>query len=90
MPAAGGGNGFVAIAQFALHEIVGLLKHDDRRHRVALKPPIALQLPTQHEMVRRARAMFAYTPSMDVIVSRAHAVILDTIGTRLSAIAAAH
>ena len=34
--------------------------------------------------------MFAYTPSMDVIVSRAHAVILDTIGTRLSAIAAAH
>jgi hypothetical protein len=48
------------------------------------------QLPTQHEMVRRARAMFADTPSMDVIVSRAHAVILDTIGVRLSAIAAAH
>ena len=48
------------------------------------------QLPTQHEIVRRARAMFADTPSMDVIVSRAHAVILDTIGARLSAIAVAH
>ena len=48
------------------------------------------QLPTQHEIVRRARAMFADTPSMDVIVSRAHAVILDTIGARLSAMVAAH
>jgi stearoyl-CoA desaturase (delta-9 desaturase) len=48
------------------------------------------QLPTQNEIVRRARAMFADTPSMDVIVSRAHAVILDTIGARLSAMAAAH
>jgi hypothetical protein len=34
--------------------------------------------------------MFADTPSMDVIVSRAHIVILDTIGARLSAMAAAH
>jgi stearoyl-CoA desaturase (delta-9 desaturase) len=48
------------------------------------------QLPTRHEIVRRALAMFADTPSMDVIVSRAHAVILDTIGARLSAMAAAH
>jgi stearoyl-CoA desaturase (Delta-9 desaturase) len=48
------------------------------------------QLPTRHEIVRRALAMFADTPSMDVIVTRAHAVILDTIGARLSTIAAAH
>jgi stearoyl-CoA desaturase (Delta-9 desaturase) len=48
------------------------------------------QLPTQYEIARRARAMFADTPSMDAIVSRAHAVILDTIGARLSAMAAAH
>ena len=48
------------------------------------------QLPTRHEIVRRALAMFADTPSMDVIVSRAHTVILDTIGARLSAMAAAH
>jgi stearoyl-CoA desaturase (delta-9 desaturase) len=44
------------------------------------------QLPTRHEIVRRAFAMFADTPSMDVIVSRAHAVILDS--TRLSTMAA--
>ena len=34
--------------------------------------------------------MFADTPSMDVIVSRAHTVVLDAIGARLSAMAAAH
>ena len=34
--------------------------------------------------------MFADTPSIDVIVSRAHAFILDTIGARLSTMAAAH
>lgn len=35
------------------------------------------------EIVRRALAMFADTPSMEVIVSRAHTVILDGIGARL-------
>ena len=48
------------------------------------------QLPTRHEIVERALAMFADTPSMDVIVSRAHTVILDTIGARLRTMAAAH
>jgi hypothetical protein len=47
------------------------------------------QLPTRHEIVRRALAMFADTPPMDVIASRAHAAILDAIGARLSAMAAA-
>jgi len=41
------------------------------------------QLPTRNEIAKRARGMFAGTPSMEVIVSRAHAVILDTIGARL-------
>jgi stearoyl-CoA desaturase (Delta-9 desaturase) len=45
------------------------------------------QLPTRHEIVSRAMAMFAETPSMDAIVSRAHMAILDAIGARLSAIA---
>jgi len=45
------------------------------------------QLPTRHDIVCRARAMFVETPSMDAIVSRAHKVILDAIGARLSAIA---
>jgi len=44
------------------------------------------QLPTRQEIGRRAMAMFAQTPSMDAIVGRAHAVILDTIGARLRAI----
>jgi stearoyl-CoA desaturase (Delta-9 desaturase) len=44
------------------------------------------QLPTRHEIVRRASAMFAETPSMDIIVSRAQALILNTIGARLSTV----
>jgi stearoyl-CoA desaturase (delta-9 desaturase) len=43
------------------------------------------QLPTRHEMVSRAMAMFAETPSMEAIVNRAQAVILDTICARLGA-----
>ncbi|HUI22218.1 MAG TPA: acyl-CoA desaturase, partial [Methylocella sp.] len=45
------------------------------------------QLPTRHEIVSRALAMFADTPSMEMIVSRAHTVILETVLTRLSAMA---
>jgi hypothetical protein len=48
------------------------------------------QLPTRHEIVERALAMFTDTPSRDVIVSRAYAMILDTIGARLRIMAAAH
>ena len=44
------------------------------------------QLPTRHEIVSRAVAMFAETPSMDAIVGRAHVAILEAIGARLSAI----
>ena len=44
------------------------------------------QLPTRHEIVGRAIAMFAETPSMDAIVSRAHIAILEAIGARLSAV----
>ncbi|HEY2528147.1 MAG TPA: acyl-CoA desaturase [Xanthobacteraceae bacterium] len=44
------------------------------------------QLPTRHEIVSRAKAMFAETPSMEAIVSRAQAVILDSICARLSAL----
>jgi len=43
------------------------------------------QLPTRHELIARARAMFAETPSMEAIVSRAQAVILDSIGAQLRA-----
>ena len=43
------------------------------------------QLPARHEIVTRAMAMFVETPSMETIVSRAQAVILDAICVRLSA-----
>jgi hypothetical protein len=42
------------------------------------------------ESLRKGGLGFTDTPSMEVIVSRAHAVILDTIGARLSTMAAAH
>src|SRR5256714_499767 len=41
------------------------------------------QLPTRQELLARATAMFAETPSMEDIVNRAYAVILDRIGARL-------
>lgn len=43
-------------------------------------------LPTRHEILARATAMFPESPSMEEIVDRAHAVFLETIGARLSAI----
>ena len=40
-------------------------------------------LPTRNEVLDRATAMFARTPSVDDIVDQAHAIILDAIGARL-------
>jgi hypothetical protein len=45
------------------------------------------QLPTRQDIVGRAMAMFAETPSMDAIAGRAQTAILEAIGARLSAIA---
>jgi len=42
-------------------------------------------MPTQQELLARAMSMFAETPSMEDIVNRAHAVILDHIGAGLMA-----
>jgi stearoyl-CoA desaturase (Delta-9 desaturase) len=42
-------------------------------------------MPTRQELLARATSMFAETPSMEDIVNRAHAVILDHIGARLTA-----
>ena len=63
----------------------------DARHRAedvlaSLNLP---HLPTRHEILARAKQMFPETPSMDDIVNRGHAVMLDTIGARLSAISLA-
>jgi len=42
-------------------------------------------MPTRQELLARATSMFAETPSMEDIVNRAHAVILDHIGAGLTA-----
>src|ERR1700676_4687738 len=47
-------------------------------------------LPTRDEVLARATTMFARTPSMDDIVERAYALMLDSIATRLCLAAAAH
>jgi stearoyl-CoA desaturase (delta-9 desaturase) len=44
-------------------------------------------LPTHREIQTRALAMFAKTPSMDDIVNRAYAVVLEAVGARLCAVA---
>ena len=40
-------------------------------------------LPTRQEILAQATAMFAHTPSLEAIVDRAHALVLDAIGARL-------
>jgi stearoyl-CoA desaturase (delta-9 desaturase) len=42
-------------------------------------------LPTRNEILAHATALYARTPSIDEIVDRAHALVLDAIGARLSA-----
>jgi stearoyl-CoA desaturase (delta-9 desaturase) len=44
-------------------------------------------LPTRSEILAQATTMFARTPSIDEIVDRAHALVLDAIGARLRAFA---
>jgi stearoyl-CoA desaturase (Delta-9 desaturase) len=40
-------------------------------------------LPTRQEILAQAMAMYARTPSMEAIVDRAHALVLETIGAQL-------
>jgi len=42
------------------------------------------QIPSREEVVARARAMFAKSPSLDDIVDRAYELLLSSIGTRLA------
>ena len=45
-------------------------------------------LPTRSEILSRATTMYARTPSIDEIVDRAHALLLEAVGLRLKAAAA--
>ena len=42
-------------------------------------------LPTRSEILSRATLMYARTPSIDDIVDRAHALLLEAVGLRLRA-----
>ncbi|HEU4660486.1 MAG TPA: fatty acid desaturase [Pseudolabrys sp.] len=44
-------------------------------------------LPTRTEIFHRAQQMFAKTPSIDTVVDRAHALLLEAVGFRLRAAA---
>src|ERR1700730_2300426 len=69
-------------SQSALHERLVSAQH---RAADVLANVHLPQLPTRVEILATATAMFARTPSMEDIVDRAHALILDTIDTRLAA-----
>jgi stearoyl-CoA desaturase (delta-9 desaturase) len=45
-------------------------------------------IPSKAEIVRRARALLANSPSMDDIAAKAHELLLEAIGTRLATLAA--
>ena len=45
-------------------------------------------VPSRTEIVSRARAMLANSPSMEDIAARAHELLLEAIGTRLATLAA--
>jgi stearoyl-CoA desaturase (Delta-9 desaturase) len=62
------------------------------QHRAAdVLPTLSLpHLPTRDEVLARATTMFARTRSMDDIVERAYALMLDAIAARLCLAAAAH
>jgi stearoyl-CoA desaturase (delta-9 desaturase) len=76
------------MAAFAGPSLVALQqKLADAQHRAVdvLATFHLPQLPTRQDLLARATAMFAETPSMEDIVNRAHAVILDRIGASLTA-----
>jgi stearoyl-CoA desaturase (Delta-9 desaturase) len=68
-----------------LQELQDRLASTQQRAADVLAGLHAPHLPTRNEILARATAMFARTPSLDDIVDRAHALILEAIGSRLCA-----
>src|SRR5262249_60648517 len=83
--AGGGGRRLHGSTLPALGEILA-----ETQHRApTFLPPLPLpHLPTRSEVLNRATAMFARTPSIDDIVDQAHALLLDAIGARLCPVVA--
>jgi len=51
---------------------------------LACLPPLP-HLPTREEILAKATATLAKTPSLDEIVDRAYGLVLDAVGARLCA-----
>ena len=69
----------------ALQEVLTRAQH---RASEALANVHLPQMPTRDELLARASAMFAKTPSLEEIVDRAHDLLLAAVGARLAAVSA--
>ena len=67
----------------ALQETLTRVQHRAGEALAAVHLP---QMPSRDEMLTRARAMFAKTPSLDDIVDRAHDILLASVGARLATV----
>jgi stearoyl-CoA desaturase (Delta-9 desaturase) len=72
-----------ALASASLASLQEQLSATQRRAADVLANLHLPQLPTRADILAQAMAMYASTPSIEDIVDRAHALILDAVGARL-------
>ena len=72
-----------ALASASLASLQEQLSATQRRAADVLASVHLPQLPTRADMQAQAMAMYASTPSIEDIVDRAHALLLDAVGARL-------
>jgi len=72
-----------ALASANLAALQEQLSATQRRAADVLSSLHLPHLPTRQEILAQATAMYASTPSIEDIVDRAHALILDAVGARL-------
>jgi stearoyl-CoA desaturase (delta-9 desaturase) len=72
-----------ALASANLAALQEQLSATQRRAADVLASVHLPHLPTRQEILAQATAMYASTPSIEDIVDRAHALILDAVGARL-------
>jgi stearoyl-CoA desaturase (Delta-9 desaturase) len=76
-----------ALASASLTALQEQLSATQRRAADVLANLHLPHLPTRQEILAQAMAMYASTPSLEDIVDRAHALILDAVGARLCPVA---
>jgi stearoyl-CoA desaturase (Delta-9 desaturase) len=78
-----------ALASANLAALQEQLSATQRRAADVLASVHLPHLPTRQEILAQAMAMYASTPSIEDIVDRAHALILDAVGARLCPVSVA-